>query len=155
TRTPRRRSKARPLTSASLTPEEREDEGQQQAEQETGDDREVERDVAAPEFEVAGQSAEGARHLPPEGEEEPDRREQDAEDDQGASEGDGPVHASVLVQLEPGEEVAHLEARRLGGVRAVDGVRLDGAGEVLADRARRGLRGIRRAHDLPEVRDRV
>src|SRR4249919_568675 len=57
--------------------------------------------------------------------------------------------------LEAREEVGNLERRRLGRVGAVHRVRLDGRGEILADRAGRGLGGIGRAHEVTPLPDRV
>src|SRR5437773_6648743 len=58
-------------------------------------------------------------------------------------------------QLYAGEEVGALEAGGLGCVRPMDAVGLDRRGEVTADRARGGLGGVGRAHDLPQAGDGV
>src|SRR5262245_49207567 len=63
--------------------------------------------------------------------------------------------ALVGMQLQAAEEVADLERRRLRAVAAVDRVLLDVAREVLADRPRRRLRRIGRAHELPVLLDRA
>ena len=47
------------------------------------------------------------------------------------------------------------KAADCGRVRAVHGVGLDGRGEILPDRPRRGLGGIGRAHEVPQARDGV
>src|SRR5499426_3624612 len=57
--------------------------------------------------------------------------------------------------LEAREEIRDLERRRLGRVRAMYRVRLDRRGEVLADRAGRGLGRIGGAHEVAPFADRV
>src|SRR5690606_11332097 len=53
------------------------------------------------------------------------------------------------------EEVGDLGAGRLGGIRAVDGVRVDALGEVRSDGARGGFLGVGRSHDLSVLGDGV
>src|SRR6266568_186510 len=60
---------------------------------------------------------------------------------------------SARMDLRRAEEIRNLESGRLGRVGAVHGVGLDRRGEVLADRARRGLGGIGGAHEVAEARD--
>src|ERR1700693_746650 len=52
----------------------------------------------------------------------------------------GPGRRLARVDVRGAEEVRDLEGRRLHRVRAVHGVGLDGRGEVLPDRPRRGFR---------------
>src|SRR3989441_910609 len=61
----------------------------------------------------------------------------------------------ISMDLERAEEVGDLERRRLRRVRAVDGVGLDGRGELLADRAGRRLGGIGGAHEIAPLLDGV
>src|SRR5262249_39461096 len=64
----------------------------------------------------------------------------------------GPL-SSRLLQLEGAEEVGDLEGSGRGGVGAVDGVGLDGGGEVLADGAGGGLGRIGGAHEVAPLLD--
>src|SRR5712691_9279571 len=69
--------------------------------------------------------------------------------------GGAPLAPPCSKKLYSREEVADLEARGFRRVRPVDAVGLDRRGEVTADRARGGLGGVGRAHDLPQARDRI
>src|SRR5439155_1616290 len=61
----------------------------------------------------------------------------------------------ISMDLQRAEEVGDLERRGLWRVRAVDGVGLDGRGELLADGAGRRLGGIGGAHEIAPLLDAV
>src|SRR5262249_1912241 len=65
------------------------------------------------------------------------------------------ITSSARMDLERIEEERDLEGRRLRRVRAVDGIRLDRGGKLLADRPGRGLRGVGGAHQLAQPCDRA
>ena len=72
---------------------------------------------------------------------------------------DAPVSSQLGVDLmnefDPRKEISDFERRRLRSVGAVDAVVLDVTGVEFADRSRRGLGGVGRAHHLAEPRDDV
>src|SRR3954471_2441036 len=62
---------------------------------------------------------------------------------------------SAGVDVHAGEEERHLDGGRLGRIGAVHGIGIDAVGEVCADGALLGLLGIRGAHQLAVLGDRV